>query len=86
MGHNRGGGPAGEGGVLLHRQALYLASYDRETDVASWITHTLHRRRDLLAQRGWSPYWAEARPTATALARLGDPQPLLGFIDQGRHG
>ncbi|GAB2962229.1 hypothetical protein GCM10027075_72480 [Streptomyces heilongjiangensis] len=72
----------GEGGVLLHRQALYLASYDRGPDAAAWTAHTLHRRRDVLARRGWSPHWAEARSTATALARLGDPQPLLDFIDR----
>lgn len=72
----------GEGGVLLHRQALYLASYDHGPDAAAWTAHTLHRRRDVLARRGWSPHWAEARSTATALARLGDPQPLLDFIDR----
>ncbi|MCZ2526982.1 XRE family transcriptional regulator [Streptomyces sp. HB2AG] len=70
----------GEAGALLHRQALYLASYDRGPDAAAWTAHTLHQRRDVLARRGWSPYWAEARSTATALARLGDPQPLLEFI------
>lgn len=72
----------GEAGALLHRQALYLASYDRGPDAALWTAQTLHRRRDVLARRGWSPQWAEARSTATALARLGDPQPLLDFIDR----
>jgi hypothetical protein len=72
----------GEPGALLHRQALYLASYDRGPDAAAWTAHTLRRRRDVLARRGWSPHWAEARSTATALARLGDPQPLLDFIDR----
>ncbi|MEU9403125.1 XRE family transcriptional regulator [Streptomyces sp. NPDC048242] len=72
----------GESGVLLHRQALYLASYDHGPDAAAWTVYTLHRRRDLLVRRGWSPHWAEARSTATALARLGDPQPLLDFIDR----
>ncbi|MFD4791715.1 helix-turn-helix domain-containing protein [Streptomyces sp. NPDC058459] len=74
----------GESGVLLHRQALYLASYGQGPDAAAWTAHTLHRRRDVLARRGWSPHWAEARSTATALARLGDPQPLLDFIDHAR--
>lgn len=69
-------------GALLHRQALYLASYDRGPDAAAWTAQALHRRRDLLALKGWSPHWAEARSTATALARLGDPQPLLDFIDR----
>ncbi|MFJ9412480.1 helix-turn-helix domain-containing protein [Streptomyces sp. NPDC101393] len=72
----------GESGALLHRQALYLASYDRGPDAAAWTAQTLHRRRDVLARRGWSQHWAEARSTATALARLGDPQPLLDFIDR----
>ncbi|MGW8701865.1 HD domain-containing protein [Streptomyces eurythermus] len=67
---------------MLHRQALYLASYDRGPDAAAWTAHTLHRRRDMPARRGWSPRWAEARSTATALALLGDPQPLLDFIDR----
>nr|AAZ77670.1 unknown [Streptomyces antibioticus] len=71
----------GEDGVL-HRQALYLASYDRGPDAAAWTAHTLHRRRDVPARRGWSPRWAEARSTATALALLGGPQPLLDFIDR----
>ncbi|MER6103668.1 XRE family transcriptional regulator [Streptomyces sp. NPDC001832] len=76
----------GESGVLLHRQALYLASYDHSPDAAAWTAHTLHGRRDVLARRGWSPQWAAARSTATALARLGDPQPLLDFIDRALAG
>jgi hypothetical protein len=72
----------GGAGALLHRQALYLTSYDQGPDAAAWTAHTLHRRRDVLARRGWSSHWAEARSTATALARLGDPQPLLDFIDR----
>ncbi|MFD3549802.1 helix-turn-helix domain-containing protein [Streptomyces sp. NPDC058655] len=72
----------GERGALLHRQALYLASYDRGPEAAAWTAQALHGRRDVLARRGWSPHWAEARSTATALARLGDPQPLLDFIER----
>ncbi|MFI8963869.1 XRE family transcriptional regulator [Streptomyces sp. NPDC053493] len=70
------------GGTLLHRQALYLASYDRGPEAAAWTAHTLHSRRGVLARRGWSEHWTEARSTATALARLGDPQPLLDFIER----
>ncbi|MFE9847720.1 helix-turn-helix domain-containing protein [Streptomyces sp. NPDC005576] len=76
----------GERGMLLHRQALYLSSYDQGPDAAAWTAQTLHQRRDVLAGRGWSPHWAEARSTATALARLGDPQPLLDFIDRALAG
>ncbi|WP_461026629.1 XRE family transcriptional regulator [Streptomyces sparsus] len=73
---------AGEGGILLHRQALYLCSYDRTPEATSWMGHALHARRDLVAVRGWTPHWAAARSTATALVRLGDSQPLLDFIDR----
>ncbi|WP_381198996.1 XRE family transcriptional regulator [Streptomyces maoxianensis] len=72
----------GSRGILLHRQTLYLASYDRSPEATSWAARALHDRRGVLSVRGWSPHWAEARSTATALARLGDPQPLLDFIDR----
>ncbi|MBT2491697.1 XRE family transcriptional regulator [Streptomyces sp. ISL-96] len=72
----------GERGILLHRQALYLTSYDRSTEAVSWTVQALHARRGVLAARGWTPHWAEARSTAAALARLGDPQPLLDFIER----
>lgn len=73
---------AGEDGILLHRQALYLCSYDRTPEATLWMGRALHGRRDLIAARGWTPYWAAARSTATALVRLGDSQPLLDFIDR----
>lgn len=73
---------SGKDGVLLHRQALYLCSYDRTPEATSWMGHALHARRDLIAARGWTPHWAAARSTATALVRLGDSQPLLDFIDR----
>lgn len=72
----------GDDGLLLHRQALYLCSYDRTAEATSWMGHALHARRDLMGARGWTPYWATTRSTATALARLGDRQPLLDFIDR----
>ncbi|MFI6685404.1 hypothetical protein [Streptomyces sp. NPDC050485] len=68
--------------MLLHRQALYLTSYDRSPEAVSWTAQALHTRRGLLSRRGWTPQWAEARSTATALARLGDPQPLWDFIER----
>ncbi|MFI5804499.1 XRE family transcriptional regulator [Streptomyces sp. NPDC051561] len=67
---------------LLHRQALYLASYDKGPETASWTTQALHGTRGILAPRGWTPQWTQVRSTATALARLGDPEPLLEFIDR----
>ncbi|MCX4546793.1 XRE family transcriptional regulator [Streptomyces sp. NBC_01565] len=69
-------------GVLLHRQALYLTSYDKSPEAVAWTAQALHSRRGLLARRGWTPQWAEVRSTATALARLGDPVPLLDFIER----
>ncbi len=68
--------------ALLHRQALYLTSYDGSSEANSWTTHALHARRGLIAVQGGSPRWAGARSTATALARRGDPLPLLEFIDR----
>ncbi|MFJ9794509.1 XRE family transcriptional regulator [Streptomyces sp. NPDC101145] len=68
--------------ALLRRQALYLASYDRSPGAVSWTAHALRSRRGDLVRRGWSPLWPQARSTATALARLGDPQPLLDFIEK----
>ncbi|MEU7313600.1 XRE family transcriptional regulator [Streptomyces sp. NPDC007083] len=73
---------AGEDGILLHRQALYLCSYDRSREAISWMSHALNVRRDLIVARGWTPHWAAARSTATALVRLGDSQPLRDFIDR----
>jgi hypothetical protein len=70
----------GNGNLLLRRQALYLASYDRSAEAPSWTAMTLHSRRGLLSERGWSHRWAETRSIATALARQGDPQPLRDFI------
>ncbi|MFF9057511.1 XRE family transcriptional regulator [Streptomyces sp. NPDC014882] len=74
---------AGEDGLLLHRQALYLCSYDRTSEATSWMSRALHTRQGLTAVRGWTPHWATARSTAAALVRLGDRQPLLDFIDRG---
>lgn len=69
--------------ILLRRQALYLTSYDRTDEADAWMAYALHRRRDVLTTRGWSAHWAEARSTAAALARRGDPVPLLDFIARG---
>ncbi|MFB8415887.1 XRE family transcriptional regulator [Streptomyces albidoflavus] len=76
----------GDDGLLLHRQSLYLCSYDRSPEMASWMVRALHGRRDLISTRGWTPHWAIARSTAAALARLGDPQPLTDFIERGLAG
>ncbi|MGW5820418.1 helix-turn-helix domain-containing protein [Streptomyces noursei] len=72
----------GDNRALLRRQALYLTSYDRSPEANSWTAHALHARRGIASALGGSPRWAEARSTATALARRGDPVPLLDFIDR----
>lgn len=73
---------SGEAGVLLHRQALYLCSYERTPEAARWMESALHARRDLVVVRSWTPHWPAARSTATALVRLGDSRPLSDFIDR----
>ncbi|MFH9295864.1 XRE family transcriptional regulator [Streptomyces sp. NPDC017520] len=77
---------AGGDGLLLHRQCLYLCSYDQGSGATSWVVHALHGSRDLISVRGWTPHWATARSTAAALVRLGDHQPLLDFIERGLAG
>jgi hypothetical protein len=37
-------------------------------------------RRVVRPARGWSPSWPPARSTASALTRLGDPEPMRRFI------
>lgn len=83
LGHLRSMAEAASGDgrpMLLRRQSLYLASYDRSAAASAWTNYTLHSRRDLLSRRGWFEHWTEARSIAAALARQGDPQPLRDFI------
>ncbi|KRV48657.1 hypothetical protein AQ490_24295 [Wenjunlia vitaminophila] len=77
--HTTAGTP--RNGTLLHRQALYLTSYDRSPEAAEWTSHTLRGRRSVLGARGWTPHWTEARSIVTALARRGDQQPLADFVE-----
>ncbi|MFC8793405.1 helix-turn-helix domain-containing protein [Streptomyces cinereoruber] len=75
--------PAGQReAFFVHlRETTERATRQGEEAVA-WTRAALHRGRDVLARRGFSPHWAGARSTATALARQGDPRPLLDFIDR----
>lgn len=78
---------AGDDGLLLHRQALYLCSYERTSAAVSWIRRqALHSSRNQLPTPGWNPRWSTARSTAAALARLGDREPLMEFIDRSIAG
>ncbi len=66
---------------LLRRQALYLQSYDRRPDAASWMAE---QYRSLPRQRsGWTPQWPAARTLAACLVRYGDPGTLIDFSQHG---
>ncbi|MEV7565639.1 helix-turn-helix domain-containing protein [Streptomyces tanashiensis] len=72
---------AGERGLLLRRQSLYLASYDPAPDAEDWAEQALRTMRPALALRAYTPQWIEARTAATVAARQGDPVPLYDFVD-----
>jgi transcriptional regulator with XRE-family HTH domain len=68
-------------GLLLARQAYYLLGFDSSPETTVWLAHMY--RTDRQAVRpvpGWSPGWPLARSTASALTRLGDPEPMRRFI------
>ncbi|MFI2736639.1 helix-turn-helix domain-containing protein [Streptomyces sp. NPDC018711] len=72
---------AGERGLLLRRQSLYLASYDPAPDAEDWAEQALRTMRPALALRDYTPRWIEARTAATVAARQGDPALLHDFVD-----
>ncbi|GAB7101857.1 hypothetical protein JCM4814A_01710 [Streptomyces phaeofaciens JCM 4814] len=74
-------GRAGEHGLLLRRQSLYLASYDPAPDAEDWAEQALRTMRPALALRNYTPRWIEARTAATVAARQGDPVLLHDFVD-----
>jgi hypothetical protein len=68
-------------GLLLARQAYYQVGFDTSPDTKAWLAQMyLTDRRALLPAKGWSPSWPLARSTASALTRLGDPEPMRQFI------
>jgi hypothetical protein len=69
------------GGLLLARQAYYLIGFDASPDTMAWLAQMYRAdRRVVRPARGWSPSWPLARSTASALTRLGDPEPMRRFI------
>ena len=68
-------------GLLLARQVYYLLGFDSSPETTVWLAQMY--RTDRQAVRpvpGWSPSWPLARSTASALTRLGDPEPMRRFI------
>ncbi|MFF4192183.1 helix-turn-helix domain-containing protein [Nonomuraea sp. NPDC001831] len=68
-------------GMLLRRQAHYVAGFDDTADTADWLT-TMQRagERRMSRAAGWTPSWAVVRSGAHSLARLGDREGLQHFI------
>ncbi|MBV9448044.1 MAG: helix-turn-helix domain-containing protein [Streptosporangiaceae bacterium] len=68
-------------GLLLKRQAYYLAGYDSSPGIRQWL-ETMRRadQARLRPPAGWSPAWPLARSTASALTRAGDPEPMRRFL------
>lgn len=72
---------AGEDDALLRRQAHYLQSFDQRRDAAAWMTGQY--RQTASRRAGWAAAWPGTRTLAVALARYGDPGPLIDFSEYG---
>ncbi|WP_433150032.1 helix-turn-helix domain-containing protein [Actinomadura nitritigenes] len=70
-------------GMLLRRQAHYVASFDDSAETAEWLAG-MQRQEERRSQRSadWSLSWAVVRSGAHSLARKGDPEALQAFIGQ----
>ncbi len=68
-------------GLLLARQAYYLLGFDTSPETMAWLAQMYRTDRQVVRPvPGWSPNWPLARSTASALTRLGDPEPMRRFI------
>ncbi|WP_240506476.1 helix-turn-helix domain-containing protein [Thermoactinospora rubra] len=68
-------------GLLLRRQARYVAGFDDRPDTAEWLRHMQKaEERRAGRSREWTPAWAVIRSGAHSLARLGDREGLRHFI------
>ena len=67
--------------LLLRRQAYYLLGFDPSPATAEWLAGMYRAdQRALPPPRSWSVTWPLARSTASALTRVGDPEPMRRFI------
>lgn len=68
-------------GLLLRRQAHYVASFDDGRDTADWLAAMQRAEERRTGHAGeWTPSWAVIRSGAHSLARLGDREGLQYFI------
>ncbi|MFG1960266.1 transcriptional regulator [Nonomuraea sp. NPDC049028] len=68
-------------GMLLRRQAHYVASFDDTAETADWLTVMQRAEEHRMSRVGeWTPSWAVVRSGAHSLARLGDREGLQHFI------
>ncbi len=72
-----GYGSGTETGVLLRRQACFLAGLSGLDAPAGLSTRA---SRYLVRSDSWSPSWADARSYVVSRAYRGDPEPLRAFI------
>lgn len=68
-------------GLLLRRQAYYLTGFDQAPATRQWLADMRRTdQRALRSVKGWSATWPLVRSTASALTRVGDPEPMRRFI------
>ncbi|MBB5626960.1 helix-turn-helix domain-containing protein [Sphaerisporangium krabiense] len=68
-------------GMLLRRQAHYVAAFDDGCDTAEWVAGMQRAEECRIARvRDWTPSWAVVRSGAHTMARLGDRTVLQHFI------
>ncbi|MEU7856809.1 helix-turn-helix transcriptional regulator [Nonomuraea sp. NPDC049141] len=69
-------------GLLLRRQAHYVAGFDDGGDTADWLAsmQRAEERRTGKTVGDWTPSWAVIRSGAHSLARIGDREGLQHFI------
>ncbi|HEX2312805.1 MAG TPA: helix-turn-helix transcriptional regulator [Thermomonospora sp.] len=70
-------------GMLLRRQAHYVASFDDSAETTEWLAEMQRSEERRSRKDGdWSLSWPVLRSGAHSLARKGDREALRGFIDR----